>query len=379
MKIRIDARVFEDVVSTAALAISSKPMKPEYECVFVEVRSDAGIPVMTVTAKDTGISIKKATDNLQVIDDGDALIPAKTLLSFLKLMKGEVEIDVDSHFKAALKCGGKRVSISCMDSEDTSSDFTALGDENTVEMDGKAFVRSVQGVTHCISADQARMVLTGVHFTFDAESGKAEATGLDGFRMAIVRETAETNETFSALIPIEVSKLIAKIIGASENVSFRFDNGIVIVDDYTTSIEASLLSGEYPEYDKLVPKDKSMRVKVNLASLTDAVKLAMISADSNKKGLIVFKFSGEDGMNVSAMAEKCEADTSIAVDISGNMEGGADEIAFNGKYVLEALKAAENYGEEIELLLNKPNSPMAIIPVWRDDFYQLVLPVRRMV
>ena len=379
MKIRIDARVFEDVVSTAALAISSRPMKPEYECVFVEVRSDAGIPVMKVTAKDTGIAIKKSTDNLQVIDDGDALIPAKTLISFLKLMKGEVEIDVDAHFKATMKCGGKRVSIACMNAEDVSSEFAELKKENTVEMDGKAFVQCIQGVNHCIGADQARMVLTGVHFAFDAESGRAEAVGLDGFRMAIVREAAETNETFSALIPIESSKLIARIIGASENVSFRFDDGIVIVDDYTTSIEASLLSGEYPEYNKLAPKTNAMRVKVNLGNLTDAVKLAMISADSNKKGLIVFTFSGEDGMNVTAMAEKCDAETQISVDIAGNMEGGADEIAFNGKYVLEALKAAENYGEEIELLLNKPNSPMAIIPVGREDFYQLVLPVRRMV
>ena len=378
MKIKIDARAFEDLVSVSAQAISNKPMKPEYECVYIETQSDSGIPLMTVLAKDAGIAIKKATDNLQVEEEGEALIPAKTLLSFLKLMKGDVELTVDSNFKATMKCGSKRVSIACMNSEDEFSELTPLEDAHTAEMNGDDFGKCVLNVSHCIGSDQGRLVLTGVNFTFDGESGQCESVGLDGFRMAIARGNVETNETFSALIPIASAKLIAKIIGGSENVSFRFGNGTVIVEDYTTSVEAALLAGEYMEYKKLAFENSAMRVKVNVTALTDAVKLAAISADSDRKKLILLNFEGNDTIRVSARADKCESVSEIECDIEGSMKDGATEIAFNADYVMEALKSSANYGEEATLMLNTSVSPMAIILVGRNDYYQLVLPVRRM-
>lgn len=379
MKIKIDARVFEDMVSVSAQAISAKPMKPEYECVYIETQSDSGIPLMTALAKDAGIAIKKATDHLDVLEEGEALIPAKTLLSFLKLMKGDVELAVDENCKATMKCGSKRVAISCMNTEDASSDFLPMENAYTAEMNGDDFGKCVLNVSHCIGNDQGRLVLTGVNFAFDAESGQCESVGLDGFRMAIAKGNVETNESFTALIPIATAKLIAKIIGGSENVSFRFGNGTVIVEDYTTSIEASLLAGEYMEYKKLAFESSAMRAKVNVSELTEAVKLAAISADSDRKKLIVLNFDTDDTVRVSARADKCESASEIECAVEGGMKDSATEIAFNADYVLEALKAAANYGDEAILMLNTSVSPMAIIPVGRNDYYQLVLPVRRMV
>ena len=62
----------------------------------------------------------------------------------------------------------------------------------------------------------------------------------------------------------------------------------------------------------------------------------------------------------------------------GEMDGGANEIAFNGQYLLDAIKAGKAYAEEAKLMLNTASSPMAITPMNRNDYYQLVLPVRRL-
>lgn len=383
MKFQIDARVFEDLVSVAAQAISSKPMKPEYECVFVEVCMDEGIPAMTVMGRDSGMAIKKSTDNIQVDEEGEALIPAKTLLSFLKLMKGPVTVTVDSQFKATLKCGSKRTNLVGLDPDGESSAFDTVSaeEEHTVTMDGRTFERMVNSVSHCISVDQGRLILTGINFAFNAEEGRCEAVGLDGFRMAIARGAVETNESFSAVIPATIAKLISKVIGASENVSFRFSHGVVIVDDYVTSMELSLLSGEYMDYKKLVSNQGSgsMRVKTTVGAFLDAVKLAMVSVSGSQKCLIVMNLGDEnsDSFQVSAMSDKSDALTQVSSATMGMMQNGANEIAFNGRYIEDALKAAQVYGDELELALNTPSAPMVMIPVDRDDFYQLVLPVRR--
>ena len=382
MEIRIDAKVFEELVATAAQALPSKAVKPEQECVYVEVTSDSGSPIMTVLAKGDGMMIKKATDDIVSEEDGAALIPAKTLLNFLKLMTGEVRMTVDSHFKATLKCGGKRSAISCMDTEDFDGSFLAFGEEEAkaAQMDGMQFSSCVNSVLHCIGADQGRLVLTGINFAFDAETGICEAVGLDGFRMAVVRKKAETNETFTALIPASYAKLIAKIIGESENVSFRFAHGVVIVEDYTTAIQASLLSGEYINYQNLMVKQGKMEAKFNLTDFEDAVKMAMVSAaDGGEKKLVVIKFDLDEGIaKVSARSDKSEADASVPCETMGCMEDGTNEIAFNGQYLLDAIKAGKAYAEETKLMLNKASSPMAITPMNRDDYYQLVLPVRRL-
>lgn len=378
MKITIDAKEFEKLVSAAAQAISSKPMKPEYECVYVEVTSDSGSPIMTVMGKDVGIAIKRATDAIESREDGTALIPAKTLENYLKLMDGPVKMDVNANFLCTLKCGGKKATISCMDASDYNPDFQDLADGNLAVMDGKEFASAVGSVAHCVNENETgRMVLTGVCFAFDGASGYCEAVGTDGLRLALARKKAETNETFKALIPIGFAKLISKIIGNSEQVNFRFGNGTVIVEDYTTAIEAAQLAGEYLDYTKLLTRNGKMQGRVNAEEMADAVKMAQIACQSAQKNLIVLNFSDEGVMQVSSRSDKTESVTDVPFEFYGQMDG-TQEIAFNAQYMLDALKATSAYAGEAELMMNTPNSPAVVLPVNRDDYYQLVLPVRRM-
>lgn len=377
MKIKVDAKVLEEVVSTAAQAISNKMIRPSDECVFFDIGEHNGTPVMTVQGHGDGLKIQKSTDSVIVMEDGCALIPAKMLLAFLKLMDGDVTLEADGQ-KAVLKCGGKKSSISCMDASDFSTDFTIMQDERLVKMDGDDFEKAVSGTLHCIGLDQGRLILTGINFAFDAESGFCEAVGMDGFRLAMARVKAETNETFRATIPATMAKLIAKTVKGSKDVAFQFSNVAVIVEDYDTRIEAALLAGEYIDIHALIEKQGMgrMHTKVNATDLMEATKLAMISATDNQKGLIVMGFAKENEMEVFSRSDSSDASSTIYCERVGEMESG-DEISFNGKYIEDALKAAMDYGEELTLKANTNVSPLVIVPVNRDDYYQLVLPVRR--
>ena len=378
MKLKMDAKLLTEMVSTAAQAISSKPMLPAYECLYIRVTSESGSPIMSVMGKDTGMAIMKATDKIVAMEDGEALVPAKTFLAFMKLMNGELTLNADGK-KCQIKCGGKNTTIACMDVEDYSSDFTALTNEKCVKMDGDAFSQMVESVIHCIDESSGRVILTGVNFAFSGSEGKCEATGLDGFRMAIAARKAETNDDFNVTIPASASKLIAKTINGGKDVSFRFGNGVVIVDDYDTSIEASMLAGEYMDTKRLKVTDGKMQVRVNVPDMMEAVKLARISSSTGAKDLILLNFEKPGMMRVTANSEKSQAVTDVYCDVNGEMgDGSVKEIAFNGRYVEEALKVSADYAGEATLLINTTVSPMAVLPIDRDDYYQLVLPVRRL-
>ena len=380
MKIQIEAKLLEDLVGTVAQAIGSRPVRQENECVFIEVHSDSGTPIMTAFASDNGTAIRKVTDRITAIEDGCALIPAKQMMAFVKLMDGDVTMTVDDHFKCTLKCGAKKVSITCMDSCDYNADFVDMREPNTVRMDGDDFGKAVDSTLHCVSTDQGRMILTGVNFAFDAVRGICEASCMDGFRLAKLTVPAETNESFDITIPEAKAKLVSKLIKGGENVSFRVGSGVLVADNYDVTIGVSLLAdGKYPDVNALIESKGhgKMHAKVNAEELLDATKLAMIAAEDAQKGLIVLNFAGEDAMQVYARSDNSDAASEVYCMRNGQMETGT-EIAFNGKYILEALKAVLDFSEEIEITANTPSSPLVILPVNRDDFYQLALPVRRM-
>lgn len=379
MKITIDAKEFERLVSVASQAIPSKPIRPEYECVYVEASIGDGGPVMTAMGRDAGIAIKRSTDSVEIREEGVALIPANTLGSYLKIMDGPVKMDVNESRVCTLKCGGKKASISCLDASDFNADFQRLSNWNVAAMDGKEFASAVGDVSHCINEQQdvGRIVLTGVCFAFDGSSGHCEAVGTDGLKFAMTRKKAETDDTFKALIPIGYAKLISKIVGNSEKVNFRFGNGVVIAEDGISSIEASQLSGEYIDYRRVATKDGKMQARINVEETIEALKMAQIASLESQKNLVIMNFDEEGILRISSRSDRTESATDVNCDTNGRMDG-KQEIAFNAQYMLDSLRASANYSGEATLIINTPSSPMVVLPVGRDDYFQLVLPVRRL-
>ena len=386
MKITIQASDLADMLSVCSMAVSARPLRPINECAYISARQSDGIPLLTMLCKDMGVGIQKVSDRVTVQEDGAALIPAKTLLNFLKLMEGEVTLTVDEKNQATLKGKGKKCNILCMDGAEFEPGFTEIQNPHTCTMNGMDYAALVNGVSHCVSADNnGRMVLTGVYFSFDgaAPQNGAEAVGMDNFRLAITRRGVETNDTFSALVPGTSAKLVEKIIRGAEEVSFRFGSGVMIAEAYDAAIEVSLLSGEYMNYKPFTARNAKLSVKVNTEPLLNALKMAMVSASEGKKGLVSITFLDEDTMQVSALADKSAAVTDIPCMIQGaltNNDGtsAGNQINFNGKYLVEALTVQQQYGEETLLECSSAIAPMIFLPVGREDFFQLVLPVRQM-
>lgn len=387
MKITMQASDLAEMVNVCSMAISSKPMKPIYECVYLEAHSEEGLPCLTVMGKDVGVAIRKVTDRAVVEDDGQALIPAKSLLNFLKLMEGEIKLTVDEKGVATLKGKGKKVSINCLDGAEYEPGFMQIDDvAKECTMDGLDYGTLVSSVSHCIAPDEGRIALTGINFSFDGTkaNGGVEAVGMSGYRIAAAKKNVETNDVFSALVPAVSAKLVQKVIGSRENVSFRFGKGVMIAEAYDVAIEVSLLAAEFMDYNKLLKHNGTLKIKANTKALLNAVSLAMISASEGKKGLIVFTVKDDETLEVSAMSDINSAVTDIPVMVQGQLtknDGTSDgnEIAFNGKFVEDCLKVQTGYGEEVVLEFKSSVTPMEMKPADRDDYFQVILPVRRIV
>ena len=377
MKIRIDAKLLTDLVSTASQAISSRPANQTNECVYLVAKNGEDTAQLSVLGQDSGISVMKCTRDVTVEEDGEAMIPAKTLLSFVSIMNGELTLSVDGNFKCSIKCGSKKSNIAGIDPDHFSPSLPKPKEKHEASMSGEHFSKLVSSVIHCVDERNGRQVLTGVRFSFLNETGICEATGCDGFRLAICKKHAECSEDFSATIPLNISKLIAKVMLDKEKIGFVFGDGIVVAESFDTEICAALLADGYPNVEKMMIHEGKLQFVANAEDLLDAVKMCNIAFGEIQKSLVVLDFSTPCTVRVSANSDFIQSTADVDCGVVGALDGGNGQIAFSGEFLLEAIKAGMKYSGEVTMMINNCTSAAAILPTGTDEYYQLVLPVRR--
>ena len=101
----------------------------------------------------------------------------------------------------------------------------------------------------------------------------------------------------------------------------------------------------------------------------DAVERASLVINDRLKSPLICEF--KDGhILVSCTTPLGSASDRIAADLQGNGE----EMGFNSRFLLDALKNCET--DEVRIELGGPLSPMKVLPVTGESFLFLVLPVR---
>lgn len=101
----------------------------------------------------------------------------------------------------------------------------------------------------------------------------------------------------------------------------------------------------------------------------DAVERASLVINDRLKSPLICRF--QDGQ----IFVSCTTPLGSASDVIGaSIEGNEEEMGFNSRFLLDALKNTET--DEVRIELSGPLSPMKVLPPDGDSFLFLVLPVR---
>ena len=149
-------------------------------------------------------------------------------------------------------------------------------------------------------------------------------------------------------------------VGAN-HVSFTVGSTVVI---------SRRLEGDFLNYRKAMPDTFKIHIKVGRGELLKVVDRVALIIDEKTKNPVRMTF------NENFIDCLCNTPIGKAEDVcfaEGNGEGL--EIGFNGKYLMDALKAAP--ADELELCLNSNTSPCIMVPCdGSDKFKYMILPIR---
>ncbi len=208
----------------------------------------------------------------------------------------------------------------------------------------KELNHAIESVIYAVSDDTSRPVLTGVLFHYDGEKLTMVAT--DTHRMAVHTINREgIGSSITAIVPEKALKIIRSLpLEDEDEIKIAFDDSRLMVDIGKAKIVAQLLSGQYPNWERVVPNEFTRVWTADRTELIDNINRAMILAKDNANR-VRFKGDGERVIISARSEDKGEAKEEVTI-VSKN---GDVEIAFNGRYVMDALKALSSDGVRAEM------------------------------
>ena len=369
MHFRVQTDEMNFGLSMVTRAVSPRPAKAAYDGVMIETDGDS----LILTCTDGEISIKARVSAL-VEEDGLALLPARLFTEMMrKQPAGEVDVKVADGRRAEIHSRGSNTSMACMEAEDF-PDILDVSGEHHLSLPCGRLRDAVGKVIFAVSTDESRKILTGI--LMEVYEKETLLVGLDGFRLALQRIEAdnplpEGKSLISAVIPGRILGEVGKMLPDSEeNAQIIFSGSHIMFVFGAVKVYATLLTGEFIDYQKILPASWTTEVVVMRDALSDAIERCSLMAREGKNNLIYLKLIPEGKMEMTANAERGD----VHEDIDIGIEGNELSIAFNSRYLSDIIHNVES--GRLCMCFNSNVSPCMIKPVEGNAFTFLVLPVR---
>lgn len=364
MQFICDQQQLLDAVNSVSRAVSPKATLGSMEGVLMKALGDR----LFLAGYNLELGIT-TTIPAQVTEGGELLLSARLFGDIVRRLPGEnVSLRSDEKLNVHI--------------QSDATEFTVMG-LSTAEypelpsVDNGVHVTVPQNVLHsmirqtlfAVAQSDARPVHKGTLFEVEEES--LRLVSVDGSRLAIRTEPIKNNETLNFVIPGTTLNEVLKLMSSEEEglVSISVGRRHAVLEIGNYCVISRLLEGEFLPYRKAILPNATTTVRANTRLMTAAVDRAALVINDRIRSPLVCDFS-DNGVKISCTTPMGSAFDRFDAEISGKDEN----MGFNSRFLMDALKNAES--DEIRIELNGPQSPMKILPPEGDSFLFLVLPVR---
>lgn len=371
MRMQFDRSVLQrELQAVQAVTGKAKSTLPALQCVLME-SSPAGC---TLTATDLSIAIRgTAVTTQSELTGGAVLLPAAKLYEIVQALASGEDVVIDYDDKhAKVTCGAFSSRLNVM----PATEFPTLpqvptGDSTTLP---RAVLREmVRKTRYAISADDTRFYLAGAQLS--TADGTLRMVATDGHRLAIVESVLPSlpkDEKQQAILPAAtLRELAAMVDGDGADVTYRRGENHLFFECGTRLLISRLIDGQFPSWDKIVPKGNDKRAVIQRAPLQEALQRVSIMSDMRSRAVKV----ALDGPLVrinSSSADSGEAADSVAQQYAG----APITMSFNARYLLDFLNATDGDTVSLELKDEVSQALMKTVGSEGYDYTYVLMPMR---
>ncbi len=370
MKLICDRLSLSDALTMASGVVASRTPSPVLLCLKLTAKKSGSGGTLQISATDSEIGLVLTVPNVDIKEEGEALIPADKLNQIVRACDDStVSISVDR-------------TLATISTE--SSTFKVFGyeprefpgvrkpsDRTDFEVDAGTLRRLINRTSFATARDDSRYAISGV--LVDRKKTQLRLVATDGRRLAVARGTCKGGDTdITFIVPTKALNALLRLMSdpdAAVRVAREGNQVIFQVGDATSgaTLVSSVDERAFPPFEDVIPKEHDRRATCDASELGGAIRRASLLTNEESKG-VRMSFAQKQLTLTSRAPEMGESE----VRIDGiAYQGEPIDIAFNPTFIVDVLKVIDS--EQVIIEMKAPNKP-GVIKVG-NDFTYVVMPV----
>lgn len=363
MKITFDRQQILTATAPLMCATSGKSTLSATEGILIEAKHP-DVCTMTTYDLEKGVRI---TVEAKVLEEGSYIINAQKFVQTLRVMsEGEVTLSVNAQLCATMESGRFSHKMSALKGADF-PDLPRLESERGFTLTEGTLRKMLGKTMHAMATDdQRRPILNGCFF--DVKGDRLMLVACDSFRLAKCTTKAEIDNNnkdgsdlnFRFIVPIKTVNELVRLIGyGDEKVRIHMMRKHIIFYVGDIIFFSRLLEGDYIDFDRIIIRQHKIHVTVERDAFLSALERAALITEEKISGRMQSHVKLElEGDVLKVLAASAAGSTYDELEVEH--DGGDILIAFNNKYLIDAVRACD--ANKLQISLSSPLTSINIEP-----------------
>lgn len=368
MKFTVSKSVLYDILQRMISIVPTKTTIPILTNILFRLEKTR----LTLTGTDLDVSIRTAAEVFSE-RDGTVAVPAKKIFDLIReLPDTPLSFDCDASNRLTIRTEKGQYKIS----GESSEDYPHIAAEEHVQKFSYApatFMKMVEKTIFAVSSDELRTALMGV--LLDLRPNELRMVATDGHRLSKIQDLnfSYTGEATQVIMPVKALQLLSRNFGAAKEMDIAISHDHITFKLGETTIFSKVINGQYPAYERVIPGDNNLEMRIDRDLLSAAVRRSSIFASQHTHQV---RWHLEPNA-LTIVAEDFESGGNSRETIPVEYSGEGMEIGYNANYVLEIMRHLDS--EQAIFKLKDAGSAAIIEPAVPPpdlNFMIVLMPIR---
>jgi DNA polymerase-3 subunit beta len=359
------------IVSSSALlkqlqhisgVINANTVLPILEDFLFEVEKNK----LSVVATDLETVMRIQMD-IEAKDSGKVCIPAKILLDSLKNIPDQpLTFNIDKNFGVEITSDNGKYKV-MGENPDNFPKEPSADDTTSFKATSSALITAINKTLFAVSNDDLRPAMTGVFFELDKKGMQCVAT--DAHRLVKYKRTdVSCPKGDNFIVPKKPLTLLKSALpGNDDEISISYNSNHFFVKHGTTQMSCRLIDARFPDYKVVIPTDNPYKLVVNKNDFQGALRRVVIFSNKSTNQVVLSIAGSELELTAQDVDFSFEGDERMKC----RYDGEDLAIAFNAKFLIEMLNAADS--DDVKMELSTPTKAGIIKPTEQDENEELMM------
>lgn len=328
--------------------------------ILSNIRIEAVNKTICVFGTDLDTSISYTTNLVDIKEDGIMVIPAKTLYSMMREIKGKTTFTKEES-KVKVEYSHGYFFLPLIEEEDFPLE-PEIKKEDAWKINTKEIKESIDKLLFIVPEDSAKRNMSGMLWEYS--DGVLKMVATDSFRLGYKEIKIDFGEeSFRVVIPPKILKQVSfseskeMWVGVDESRIYYIGDRFIMV--------SRLIKVDFPNYQSAIPEDNNNILNIKKDSLISSMRrISVFSDDKNKT--VILNIGQDISLGISSEIGEGKEE------LKGEYNGDEITIALSASYLIEILHKIDS--NDVTLRFGKTNTPFLIEGEKKDTLY-ILMPV----